>query len=163
MRRIIMWILTIALMGFIFYMSAQDADTSGKHSSSVGWRVACILHSDFEEWPLEKQIEYVERIDHPVRKVAHGLEYMLLGMLLTGAIMPVDTTLISIKTGIKGISFAKPLCIGVAYAISDEVHQRFVPGRSCQFTDVCIDSGGVLAGVIAAFILFYIVYMIKNK
>ena len=57
MRKIIMWILTIALMGFIFYMSAQDADTSGKHSSSVGLQVARILHSDFEEWPLEKQIE----------------------------------------------------------------------------------------------------------
>ena len=34
------------------------------------------------------------------------------------------------------------------YAISDEIHQLFVPGRSGQVRDVLIDSAGSLLGII---------------
>lgn len=34
------------------------------------------------------------------------------------------------------------------YACSDEVHQYFVPGRSCRFFDVCVDSAGALCGAL---------------
>ena len=37
---------------------------------------------------------------------------------------------------------------GALYAVSDEIHQIFVPGRSCQAFDVLIDSSGVLTGTI---------------
>ena len=40
--------------------------------------------------------------------------------------------------------------IGTAYAMTDEFHQAFVPGRSCEFRDMVIDSCGVLTGVLAA-------------
>ena len=33
------------------------------------------------------------------------------------------------------------------YAISDEVHQLFVPGRACMPLDVLIDASGALAGI----------------
>jgi VanZ family protein len=36
---------------------------------------------------------------------------------------------------------------GVAYAITDEVHQAFVPGRHGAVYDVVIDAVGVLVGV----------------
>lgn len=39
-------------------------------------------------------------------------------------------------------------CAGTAYAATDEFHQLFVPGRSCQFRDVCIDSAGILTGIV---------------
>lgn len=32
------------------------------------------------------------------------------------------------------------------YAISDEIHQYFIPGRSSRFTDTLIDLGGILIG-----------------
>ena len=38
--------------------------------------------------------------------------------------------------------------IAAAYAVTDEIHQLFVPGRSCEFRDICIDAVGVLAGVL---------------
>lgn len=39
------------------------------------------------------------------------------------------------------------------YACTDELHQAFVPGRACAFTDVLIDtSGGALAMVLIAMI-----------
>ena len=41
-----------------------------------------------------------------------------------------------------------PLSLGILYACIDELHQYFVPGRACQIRDVCIDTAGVLAGVL---------------
>ena len=35
---------------------------------------------------------------------------------------------------------------GTFYAITDEIHQYFVPGRFCDWKDVCIDSAGVALG-----------------
>ena len=40
------------------------------------------------------------------------------------------------------------LAAGIAYAISDEVHQHFVPGRVGSPVDVLIDSVGVAVGVL---------------
>ena len=42
---------------------------------------------------------------------------------------------------------------GTLYAVTDEIHQLFVPGRACAPLDMLIDSAGVAAGVIIAGIL----------
>ena len=47
---------------------------------------------------------------------------------------------------IKRISIS--LLTGVLYAISDEVHQSFVPGRGPSVQDVLIDSLGVIFGIL---------------
>ena len=41
-----------------------------------------------------------------------------------------------------------PWLIGTAYAITDEIHQLFVPERACAFMDMCIDSVGVAVGAV---------------
>jgi VanZ family protein len=63
----------------------------------------------------------------------------MLGILVVNAL-----TASGVK-GFKGIVIAFLIC--VLYAVSDEVHQLYVPGRGCQITDVLIDSGGALAGI----------------
>ena len=40
-----------------------------------------------------------------------------------------------------------PLLIGFLYAVRDEIHQQFVPGRAMQARDVLIDTAGVLLGI----------------
>jgi VanZ family protein len=42
------------------------------------------------------------------------------------------------------------IALGIAYALSDEIHQSFVPGRQGAFLDFAIDSVGVVAGAILA-------------
>ncbi|HUG64602.1 MAG TPA: VanZ family protein [Gaiellaceae bacterium] len=69
--------------------------------------------------------------DLGLRKIAHAAEYAILGALLVRA------------TGRAGFAFA----LGVLYAISDEVHQSFVPGRMGSPVDVAIDALGVAIGV----------------
>lgn len=78
-----------------------------------------------------------------VRKLAHFTEYFILGLLVYNLIY----------SNQKKACFAIIIC--VLYAISDEIHQLFVPGRSCQVLDVIIDSSGSLLGIILLYIYKY--------
>jgi VanZ family protein len=71
--------------------------------------------------------------DTILRKCAHVTEYAILGLLLARAL------------GRETPAFLA----GVAYAITDEIHQRFVSGRHASPVDVAIDSVGILIGVLA--------------
>jgi VanZ family protein len=66
-----------------------------------------------------------------LRKIAHAAEFAILGALLLRAV------------GRPVVAFS----LGALYAISDEVHQSFVPGRLGSPVDVAIDVAGVAAGV----------------
>jgi VanZ family protein len=70
--------------------------------------------------------------DLALRKIAHAAEYGVLGALLARA------------TGRAGLAFA----LGTLYAVSDELHQSFVPGRLGSPLDVAIDAVGVAAGIV---------------
>lgn len=41
-----------------------------------------------------------------------------------------------------------PLLFGLAFALSDEYHQSFVPGRSARFLDIGFDSLGMFVAYI---------------
>ena len=69
--------------------------------------------------------------DYVLRKCAHMAEYAILFVLLIRAL------------GREAPAFA----LGVAYAISDEVHQHFVRGRHASPVDVAIDSVGLAIGL----------------
>jgi VanZ family protein len=69
--------------------------------------------------------------DLVLRKIVHAAEYAVLGALLARA------------TGRAGLALA----LGALYAVSDEVHQAFVPGRNGAPLDVAIDALGIAVGV----------------
>jgi VanZ family protein len=69
--------------------------------------------------------------DTILRKGAHMTEYAILGLLLLRAL------------GRELPAFA----IGIAYAISDELHQHFVRGRHASPIDVLIDTVGLAIGI----------------
>jgi VanZ family protein len=69
--------------------------------------------------------------DLVLRKIAHAAEYAVLGALLVRA------------TRRTGLAFA----LGTLYAVSDELHQSFVPGRLGWPIDVAIDAVGVAVGI----------------
>lgn len=55
--------------------------------------------------------------------------------------------------------FLITIVICFLYAVSDEIHQYFVPGRACRLFDVLIDISGSVF-----FCLLYFVYLkITNK
>jgi VanZ family protein len=71
--------------------------------------------------------------DLVLRKLAHMTEYAVLGFLL-----------------LRAIGRELPaVAIGVAYAVTDEIHQSFVEGRHGAWYDVALDAVGVLVGIYA--------------
>ena len=52
------------------------------------------------------------------------------------------------------------------YAVTDEYHQMFIPGRGSSVSDVLIDFGGALVGLGFFYLAYYKVYVrysIKKK
>ena len=73
-----------------------------------------------------------------LRKIAHVTEYAILTFLVFRALR-------CRRTGPPGRSlFGWSGLFSVAYAFTDELHQRFVPTRSGTLRDVVIDTAGVL-------------------
>ena len=111
------------------------------------WKACTIaLEYSFKTLSAEEQEKIAEKIDYPIRKTAHTMEYAVLGGLLV--LMYGSYGII----GKKGMAYG--ILTGVAYAMTDEIHQLFVPGRSCQVTDVLIDSAGVLFGSVIGVLIF---------
>ena len=100
----------------------------------------------------------VEKYDGIVRKVAHFGIFGILGFLTyftTGSLKWIP------KRVVKPLVISVPFC--VLFAIADEYHQSFVPGRSCQIKDMIIDSCGVICGTLAGIILILISRMIFKQ
>lgn len=79
--------------------------------------------------------------DWIVRKLGHVVEYAILAVLLWRALRLV---------GCPKRPAAAAFSIAVLYAVSDELHQTFVPGRHGTPLDVMIDAGGAIVGLTAA-------------
>ena len=116
-------IITILIMVVIFVHSAMPAEMSSIESSVFERFVASILGVA------------PESVTFAVRECAHFTEYLVLGLFMM---------LAAANAKRRGVFFTGLITwiIGTAYAISDEVHQIFVPGRVGAFTDVLVDLTG---------------------
>lgn len=82
-------------------------------------------------------IQNTEVLEVIIRKLAHLLEYIVLGILFINCLKDYNINkylLISI-------------CLSFLYACSDEIHQLFIPGRSGNVIDVIIDTIGAVIGI----------------
>lgn len=88
----------------------------------------------------ETRLDFIGKLQYPVRKGAHMTEYALFTLTVMFALF---------VYGVRGgMLYVLSVLAALVYAASDEVHQLFVPGRSGQVTDVLIDTlGGILAAV----------------
>ncbi len=137
---IVFWILTAICMAVIFSFSAKPAEESTQQSNV------------FVQWLLQLfgENEYWEFI---VRKSAHCLEFTGLSLLMNTALYFTKNKK-QFLWGIFGTSL---------YAVTDELHQLRIDGRSCQFTDWVIDTVGALLGAAAFAVLFAIIKAVMNK
>jgi VanZ family protein len=70
-------------------------------------------------------------------KIVHFFEFGLFALLLFLAFYN------SGKKFLKSHVFFLSASIGIFYAVTDELHQKFVPGRSCEFLDFVADFLGI--------------------
>ena len=136
--KIVSVLLVIIWMVVIFVMSGLPAEVSNEQSGVVVEIVKTVFNVSPE------QPELLDNLTTIVRKCAHALEYFVLGILTLNVIRQFWST-----TGKKGWAkywYLAVICASI-YAVTDEVHQIIVPGRSCELRDIVIDTVAASVGV----------------
>ncbi len=139
-KKIVSWTLCAVCMALIFYFSSRTANQSSEQSG----KILELLTSIFGENVFT---------DFLVRKAAHLLEFTGLSLLFSNAFYQT----LKNKKAVPIFAFSATSL----YAVSDEIHQIFVDGRSCQFVDWAIDSLGAVLGMVFFYILLFVVSKIK--
>lgn len=122
-------LITVFTAIVIFRFSAQNSGQSNGLSLKIAaWALELL--------PLAETPENLDLVNLVLRKLAHFSAYALLGFGLTG---------------VAGRQKRVPvlpavLLLGGLFALSDEFHQSFSPGRSPSLWDVGLDTCGAAAG-----------------
>ena len=128
-------------MTVIFLFSSQNGQLSSDVSEGFAARLFSIIYPSFHDMSDLEKLNFLETVMLTIRKLAHFTLYFVLGFLSSLLFVTIKKYGIYIK-GIISWGFC------VLYAVSDEIHQYFVPDRACAFRDVLIDSMGALLSVI---------------
>lgn len=149
MKKIIYGIAVICCMLIIFSLSHQPATLSDELSTGVTEYILAALKRIAPDAAID-----LNNSNHIVRKNAHFFIYLVLGVLVVSTLR---------RFGIGWYRVAGwALLICVVFAITDEVHQIFVPGRGAQVQDVLIDSAGACLGI-GLYALFSRIFRRKAK
>lgn len=124
-------VVLIAVM--IFNFSAATSEESTEESNVITKAFVEITKIQIDDAALSA-------IDNVIREIAHFTEYFILGVT---SCLALSSFPIAIKVRNIGL-----IIFCMFYAISDEIHQYFVPGRSCQLQDILVDTAGAIAAIL---------------
>lgn len=144
--RIVSVALIVVWAVVIFSFSAQPDTESSEISGHVSYRIVKMWNQVFDGNIPPELEQMAQKIEYPVRKAAHMSEYAVLALLIFQALTAFDR---------KKNRGCMALGITAAYAVTDEFHQLFVPGRAGRVTDVLIDSAGAFLALLAIHIILY--------
>lgn len=129
-----LWISYTLLLGWmvvIFVLSSEGHNTSSGRSDAI----VQALQSIGVSWQTDL-------LTFLTRKAAHTVAYLMLGALAFNVVR---------QHRLSGrMTVAVSVLVVALYAMSDELHQLFVPERSGEVRDVLIDSVAGLLGVLLA-------------
>lgn len=128
------WGAVLVWMALIFFLSHQPSEVSSGMSSGIAEKVRVFIETAAPAGGIDADLLHTI-----VRKNAHFFAYLILGILTFYALL---------KSRVKwGTGALAAFGIAALYAVSDEFHQLFIPGRSGEVRDVLIDSAGAAAGI----------------
>ena len=131
-KQMLLWGISFIVMAVIFIFSSQSRDTSAGLSMNVRGLFATVL--EFLGLEAYAQSALLHKF---VRKCAHAFLYGSLGVSVAA----------SARDSQWKYSPLWALLICFMYAVSDEVHQAFVPGRGPLVSDVILDTVASGAGI----------------
>ncbi|MDY2730661.1 VanZ family protein [Clostridium sp. HCP1S3_B4] len=180
LKKIVSVVLCILWMGFIFYNSSRDGTQSNEFSNKVLYKIINEIKgnaSDNEllEGPvvinnnmINKDVNGVTinidtfvkqfELTNPsifIRKNAHAFEFLVLAILFASVLRSFG---MKIRKSIIYVMF-----FVLFYAVTDEFHQIFIPGRNSNVFDIVVDFIGGLIGILLFIIYYFIVALIKKK
>lgn len=129
----------ILWVAFIFARSLKAADESTAESAWVLELVRIIIPSASM---------------HFVRKLAHFTEYFILGALLFATMQ---------SFGAKKLAMVLAPAGCLAAAVTDELLQTLSPGRSCQLSDMLLDTAGGICGMVICALAVYLVRKARRR
>ncbi len=132
-KRIVAGCCALILMGVIFFFSSQTRDDSDNLSFSL------------LELLFGQGLDFALLWNALLRKAAHMLEF--------GALTVPVYFFFSNSRFSRSWRNLLTVLVCVLYAVSDEIHQFFVEGRSCEAVDVLVDALGVLLAVVGLHLL----------
>lgn len=124
-------LLTLIVMIIIFFLSQQD----GNNSSETSFRFANTMIGRLAIQLAQTFLPMFEPID-VIRETAHAFEFFVLAIFSYSMFF---------NYGLKRLLIINVI-LGAIYALSDEIHQIFIPYRTFQLFDILMDSLGVLVG-----------------
>jgi len=129
------------LVGLMFYLSSQNGMQSRRLSRGILKAFSNLTVPD----SVKNSFQKVINADFLFRKTAHFFEYFILALLIYFLLR-------GLKVSIRKSRIITMIGCGL-FAITDELHQVFVNGRSALAMDLIID----IIGSISAMILIYFV------
>lgn len=129
---------TIALVATVFFIFSNSLEIA-KESSARSQQVMQVINEQLAKVDIQPVSE------HTVRKLAHFLEFSLLGFWFMLCLRVYTCHFV------RHVSW--PLFFGLLTAVTDETIQLYVPGRSSSVRDVLLDFSGVLTGLVSALLI----------
>ena len=145
---IIFIILAVAVAVTIFVLSSEGEALSDLRSGGVTEAILSVL-GVLKGLDGQERRAVILQYNFLVRSVAHVVIFFVLALVscffwkFLGVKRPCLITLIT----------------SLVYAVLDEIHQIFVPGRTFEFEDILLD----LLGITLAVVLFSLIIYLKRK
>lgn len=147
--------LVILWMVIVFILSNQPSYETKNTSLGFTKILVNIIAKTTDITEIEKE-EVIIQLNPYIRKIAHYLLYTIGGIFI----------IINVKQ-YKNLNKENTIIIstiiGILYAITDEIHQYFVPGRSSKIQDVYIDALGIITGIIFVVTIIKLYNKIRHK
>lgn len=141
-------------MGLIFVFSDDNGRVSSKQSNGLLVSMKLI---DADKLQKQYYNPEVKKLRVMIRKFAHLALYMALGVLVFEGIKSMTST-----KSIRYTVLMTFLVTGI-YAVIDEIHQYFVPGRAACIQDVLIDLSGVAISVATCLIIRVVAVQLRRS
>lgn len=135
----------ILVCAVIFIFSAQKGDVSSSESGPIADTITGTLFDEMNDSGNVRMI-----VEIAIRKLAHLSEFAALGFF----------SFLHFMIYVRKKPWLFAWIFSILYAVSDEIHQMFIPDRAPRVYDVAIDSIGALIGIA---VLYLITFIIKRK
>ena len=131
------------------------SNEGGTKSSNTSRKVTEVIVQTISDKSIDENEQLIEKTDKIVRKLAHYTIYTIGGILIFSYVNTIDKS--------KKEKILYSVAFGAGYAVTDEIHQFFVSGRSARIFDVGIDTLGVITGIGIYLVIIKIIKTTKTK
>lgn len=142
---IIFLLLTVLFMGMIFHFSSQENSSTNSLSKFVTEKISELIFPNFSVLELNSREILINEMNLFIRKAAHFSLFFFMSLMIY--------ILFSVWKERYFTSGLISVGCCIIYAIIDECHQHFVPGRTPLVKDVFIDSAGAVLGTFFGFLI----------